>query len=119
MNSAGINEVTGSTQRKLRRTLEIEFGNSLILFTENRHVYFMPDSLKKEILGAECIRLKSKLEAFQKGNKDKSIVKTALSLREQIKSIPTKDNWPPNPTELASDYITVPPALEVKMVLPA
>ena len=72
----------------------------------------MPDSLKKEILGAECIRLKSKLEAFQKGNKDNSIVKTALSLREQIKSIPTKDNWPPKPTELASDYITVPPALD-------
>ena len=84
----------------------MEFGDSLTFFTESRHVYIMPDNLKKEVLAAECIRLSSKLEAFEKGNKDNTIVQTAMSLREQIKSIPFKDHWPPKPGELTPDYFT-------------
>ena len=64
----------------LRRKLEMEFGKSLTFFTENRHVYILPNNLKKEVLAAECIRLSSKLEAFQERHKDNTIVQTAMSL---------------------------------------
>jgi len=74
-------------------------------------VYIIPYNLKKEVLAAECIRLTSKLESFKKGNKDDTIAHTAMSLREQIKSIPLKDHWPPKPEELTSDYTYIPPPL--------
>ena len=63
------------------------------------------------MLAAECIRLSSKLEAFQERHKDNTIVQTAMSLREEIKSTPSKDDWPPKPEELTSDYIRIPPSL--------
>ena len=43
---------------------------------------------------------------------DNMINQTAISLRERIKSIPIKDNWPPLPTELTPDYVNVPVSLQ-------
>ena len=48
MSSAGINEVSDSTKKILRRKLEMEFGDSLTFFTESRRMYIMPDNLKKK-----------------------------------------------------------------------
>ena len=81
----------------------MEFGKSLTFFTENRHVCILPNNLKKEVLAAEYIQLSSKLEAFQERHKDNTIVQTAMSLREQIKSTLSKDDWPPKSEELTSD----------------
>ena len=112
MSSAGINEVSDSTKKNLRRKLEMEFGDSPTFFTESHCVYIMPDNLKKKVLAAECIQLSSMLESFEKGNKDNTIVQTSMSLREQIKSIPFKDHRPPKPGELTPDYVHIPPSLQ-------
>ena len=111
MSSSGIKKVSESTKKNLRRKLEMEFRKSLTFFTENRHVYISPNNLK-EVLAAECIRLSSKLKVFQERYKDNNtIVQTAMSLREQIKLTPSKDDWPPKPEELTSDYIHIPQSL--------
>ena len=98
--------------KKLKWKLDMEFGKSLTFFTENRHVCILPNNLKKEVLAAaEYIQLSSKLEAFQERHKDNTIVQTAMSLWEQIKSTLSKDDWPPKSEELTSDYIQIPPSL--------
>ena len=89
----------------------MEFGKSLTFFTENRHVCILLNNLKKEVLTAEYIQLSSKLEAFQERHKDNTIVQTAMSLREQIKTTPSKDDRPPKSAELTSDNIHIPPSL--------
>jgi hypothetical protein len=52
----------------------------------------MPDSLKKESLAAEFLRLSSELESLKEGNMEHTIVQTAKALREEIKSVPFQDN---------------------------
>ena len=61
----------------------MEFGKSLTFFTENRHIYILPNNLKKEMLAAECIRLSSKLEAFQERHKE-AIIDTSLDVISSI-----------------------------------
>ena len=113
MNSEGVSEVHDYTKKNLRRKLENDFIHSLTFFTVNRRIYVMPDNLKKEVLTAECVLLSSKMDSIEKANRDSaSIIKAAVTLREEIKSIPCRDNWSPRPEELNPGYVSIPPSLQ-------
>lgn len=108
-NGVPKNQVANSTKFHLRRKIEAEFGNSLHFFSVNRKVFVRQDNLSLETLLVHFVNLKLKFETRIPSQMSAThFEETALSLRTEIKSSIPKQNWPPQPEELNSDYLELP-----------
>ncbi|KAG0729888.1 hypothetical protein GWK47_029411 [Chionoecetes opilio] len=106
-------DVRDSIKKNLQRTLQREFGESLIFFNVKHRVYLMPENLTKREIAAECVNLKAEVKAFEQTDDESNIVRAATSLRHQIKDAHYNERWPPQPAELTSDYVKIPDSLRV------
>lgn len=71
MKASGIHEVQASTTEHIRRKLQGEFGESLLIFSDdNGRLLVMPDNPKITALAAEQMRMKSQLDSLKKNNSD-------------------------------------------------
>ena len=103
MSSAGINEVSDSTKKNLRRKLEMEFGDSLTFFTESRHVYIMPDNKYWLLSTYDC---HPSWKPLKKATKTTPLSKQPCHCERKL------NPWPPKPGELTPDYVHIPPSLQ-------
>ena len=64
-------DVQASTKKHIRRKLQGEFGESLLIFPDNNgKVIVIPDYLKITTLAGEQVRMKVQLNSLKKGNSD-------------------------------------------------
>ena len=108
MKAQGVEEVQVSTKKHIRRKLQGEFGESLLIFPDDtRKLLVIPDNLKITTLAAEEMRMKGELNPLKEGNTDPSqlIRKAAVHTRAELKKSEAQANlgWPPQPQELDKD----------------
>ena len=103
MKAHGAEEVQASTKKHIRRKLQGEFGESLLIFPDDTgKLLVIPDNLKITTLAAEQMRMKGELNSLKRGNTDplQLIRKAAVYL-----------GWLPQPQELDKDYRLLTPFL--------
>ena len=73
MKSHGVEEVQVSTKKHIRRKLQGEFGERLLIFPDDTgKLIVIPDNLKITTLAAEQMRMKGELNSLKEGNTDPS-----------------------------------------------
>jgi hypothetical protein len=111
LNDNGV-EIRDSTKNHLRRILELEFGDSLHYFTNNRRVYLRPHSLSTDSIACDYLDLKSRLAELSHGQQcEQMMIQTALILRCKVREQVKEQIWPPKPDELTEKYIDLPVCL--------
>ena len=116
MRSQGITEIKQSTKKNLRRNLEDAFGSSLLMSSlANRRIVVIPDTLSKETLAKDYVLLKETVEKQTQDldEQDKQVVSTATYIRNVIKADECQQPWPPHPSELDDNYVTIPHPLRL------
>ncbi|XP_078353848.1 uncharacterized protein LOC144638526 [Oculina patagonica] len=116
MKAHGVEDVQASTKKHIRRKLEGEFGESLLIFPDdNGKLLIIPDNLKITTLAAEQMRMKGELKSMKEGKSDplQLVKKTALYVRDELKKSQDEAHlgWPPEPHELDKDYLPLTPLL--------
>ena len=116
IHSAGIKDVKDSTTRHLKRKLETEFSDTIIIFkTQDRKLLVMPRMLSAEMLAEEVYTLSQELDILKSdlSNKSNIINKAAIYLHDDVKAT-LKDypmSWPPDPVNLNKEHINLPSTL--------
>ena len=116
MKAHGVEEVQASTKKHIRRKLQGEFGESLLIFPDdNGKLLVIPDNLKITTLAAEQIRMEGELNSLKEGKSDplQLIRKAAAYIRFELMKSQAQANhgWPPQPQELNKDYLPLTPCL--------
>lgn len=116
MKAHDVEEVQASTKKHIRRKLQGEFGESLLIFPDdNGKLLVIPDNLKITTLAAKRIRMKGELNSLKEGNSDplQLIRKAAVYMRSKLMKSQAQANlgWPLQPQELDKDYLPLTPFL--------
>ena len=88
MKAHGVEEVQASTKKHIRRKLQGEFGESLLIFPDDiGKLLVIPDNLKITTLAAKQMRMKGELNSPKEGNTDplQLIQKAAVYIRAELK----------------------------------
>ena len=71
MKAHGVEEVQASTKKHIRRKLQGEFKESLLIFpNDTGKLFVIPDNLKITALAAEYMRLKGELNSIKEDDTD-------------------------------------------------
>jgi len=116
MKAHGVEGVQASTKKHIRRKLQGEFEESLLIFTDdNGKLLVIHDNLKITTRAAEQMRTKGELNSLKEGNSDplQLIQKAAVYIRAELTKSQAQANlgWRPQPQELDKDYLPLTPFL--------
>lgn len=116
MKAQGVEDVQPHTKKHIRRRIEEEFGESLLIFPDDRgKLLVLPDNLKITALAAEQMQMKGELKYLKERSSapSKLVQKAALYIRDELKASQKLANlgWPPQPHELDKDYFPLSPLL--------
>ncbi|KAG0722939.1 hypothetical protein GWK47_043569 [Chionoecetes opilio] len=106
-------DVRDSIKKNLQRTLQREFGESLIFFNVKHRVYLMPDNLTKREIAAECVNLKAEVKAFEERTMKVTLCVQLLHCDTRSKMLITMNVGRLSQQELTSDYVKIPDYLRV------
>ena len=116
MKSMGVHEIRESAKKHLRRKIELEFGNTLVIFPDDTgKLCVCPESLSKLQLAKNYVKLQNELSKLKSMDQDKRTVvqKAALYIRTDIKSGTNKTSWPPKISELNETCPSLPSLLKL------
>lgn len=112
MNALGVTEIKPSTKKHIRRKLETEFGESLqILPNDKGKLILYPDCLSMCELAKKYQALQTQMQTMQSATSDDIIYKTALQLRNDIRSESKTQPWPPHTSEEEQANDLIPPSV--------
>lgn len=110
MQEAGATEMRESTKTHLRRKLEAEFG-SLLQYEDllgNSRLFVIPENLSRVQLARDVVKLSQQLHTSSDTSREEIVQQAALDLRKAILANTSEMSWPPKPSELTGDAVTIP-----------
>ena len=115
MQDMNIETVLDKTKKHVRRKLELEFGSSIQIFpNEKGKLLLLPDNVSLIQLAIRTKQLEEQLEALRECyvNKNTVLKQAALHLRTDIQGLKESLSWPPQPSKLKEDAISIPSSVQ-------
>ena len=115
LTSLGVEEIKLSTKKHIRRKLQTEFGDALLVknLLETASVFIVPANLSPLQL-PKCITtiLLEKQNNASQSSRRSNIYRAAIDIREAIQRTENKMSWPPCLSDLAESAMNVPKELD-------
>ena len=115
LTSLGVEEIKLSTKKHIRRNLQAEFGDVLLLenLLETTSVFIVPANLSPlQVAKYITTILLEKQDNASQSSRSANIHRAAIDIREAIQKTENKMSWPPRPSDLAENAMNVPKELD-------
>ena len=114
MKSKGVLAVKDSTKKHIRRKLEVEFGSSLTMFSDDTgKVLLFPSHATIYDIAKKYHAAKQDLKLLQsKSSESKAVDQASSLLRRAIKDMEKPDVWPYHPSDVTQNSLVIPPELQ-------
>ncbi len=102
MESKGVLDIKDSTKKHVRRRLENEFGDSLLLFPDSKgKILVMPSGVNLTDLARSYYEVMQEVNRcrLQTSNINKSIDQASLHIRKSVRGMADMTKWPYHPSD--------------------